>query len=79
MIKVGLIGCGFFAVNQMQGWADAEGACVTAICDRDPDRLAAMGARFGIAQRFDDAARMMREADLDVVDIATTVPRTARW
>lgn len=74
MIKVGLIGCGFFAVNQVQGWADAEGACVTAICDRDPDRLATMGARFGIAQRFDDAARMMREADLDVVDIATTVP-----
>ena len=74
MIKVGLIGCGFFAMNQMQGWADAEGAQVTAICDRDPDRLAAMGARFGIAQRYDDAARMMREADLDVVDIATTLP-----
>ena len=36
-----LIGCGFFAVNQMQGWADADGACVTAICDQDPDRLAA--------------------------------------
>lgn len=73
MIRVRLIGCEFFAVNQMQGWADARGARVTAICDRDPERLAAMGARFGIERRYDDDARMMREEELDVADIATTV------
>ncbi|WP_330450234.1 Gfo/Idh/MocA family oxidoreductase [Paracoccus marcusii] len=73
MIKVGLIGCGFFAVNQMQGWADAEGPAslrsATATRTGWP-----RWARASASRSADDAARMMREADLDVVDIATTVP-----
>ena len=35
-LRGALIGCGFFAVNQMHGWRDVEGADIVAICDRDP-------------------------------------------
>ena len=48
-LRGALIGCGFFAVNQMNAWADIPGVRMVAICDRDEARLAAMGERFGIA------------------------------
>jgi len=72
-LRGGLIGCGFFAVNHMHGWRDADGAEIVAICDRDPQRLAAVGDQFGIAARYADAAEMMTRERLDFVDIATTV------
>jgi predicted dehydrogenase len=72
-LKGGLIGCGFFAINQLHGWADAEGASIVAICDRDPVRLQAVGDQFGIARRYTDARAMLEAEALDFVDIATTV------
>ncbi|WP_159591759.1 Gfo/Idh/MocA family protein [Chelativorans xinjiangense] len=69
----GLIGCGFFAVNQMHGWHDVEGAGIVAICDRDPERLAEVGDQLGVEHRYIDAAEMMAAEELDFVDIATTV------
>jgi predicted dehydrogenase len=72
-LRGGLIGCGFFAVNQMHGWQDAKGAAIVAICDRDPARLKIVGDQFGIERRYDDAATMLAAEKLDFVDIATTV------
>jgi predicted dehydrogenase len=72
-LKGGLIGCGFFAVNHMHGWRDAEGAEITAVCDRDPERLKAVGDEFGIEKRYANAKEMMAKEKLDFVDIATTV------
>lgn len=68
-----LIGCGFFAQNQMHAWQGVAGAQIVAICDRDPDRVAETAARFGIARTYADAKVMMAAEDLDFVDIATTV------
>ncbi|PYE34796.1 putative dehydrogenase [Rhizobium sp. PP-F2F-G38] len=68
-----LIGCGFFAVNQMHAWQDVRGAEIVAICDRDPERLRIVGDQFGIARRYSDAAQMMADGGFDFVDIATTV------
>ena len=45
-IRIALIGCGFFARNQLHGWQAIEGVEVVALCDRDPARL----------QRFRDFA-----------------------
>lgn len=71
--KGALIGCGFFAVNQMHAWQDIDGVEIVAICDRAPERLAALGDRFGIARRYSDAAEMFAAGGFDFVDIATTV------
>ncbi len=73
VLRGGLIGCGFFAINHMHGWRDAKGAEIVSICDRDPERLNAVGDQFGITARYADAAEMMRAEQLDFVDIATTV------
>lgn len=70
----GLIGCGFFAINHLHAWRNIAGTEITAICDRDPARLAAVGDQFGITRRYTDAAAMLAAEDLGFVDIVTTVP-----
>jgi D-apiose dehydrogenase len=72
-LRGALIGCGFFAINQLHAWRDVEGADIVALCDRDPGRLALAGEQFGIAARYADAEDMLREVKPDFVDIATTV------
>ncbi|MEO9336095.1 Gfo/Idh/MocA family oxidoreductase [Mesorhizobium sp. SB112] len=72
-LRGALIGCGFFAVNQMHGWVDAKGASIVAICDHDPERLKIVGDQFGIERRYSDAAELLADGGFDFVDIATTV------
>lgn len=72
-LQGGLIGCGFFAINHLHGWADARGADIVALCDRDPALLKLVGDQFGIARRYTGAAEMLEAEQLDFVDMATTV------
>jgi predicted dehydrogenase len=72
-MKVALIGCGFFAQNQLEAWRDIDGVDVVALCDTDPEKLAATGKAFDIARQFTDAAQLFEQDGFDIVDIATTV------
>ena len=72
-MKGALIGCGFFAVNQMHGWQDLADVEIVAICDRDPERLTIVGDQFGVARRYHSANAMFADGGFDFVDIATTV------
>jgi D-apiose dehydrogenase len=74
MLRGGLIGCGFFAINHLHGWRDTSGAEIVAICDTSQERLKIAGNQFGIAARYRDAADMLQKEKLDFVDIATTAP-----
>ena len=71
--KGALIGCGFFAVNQMHGWQDLPDVEIVAICDRDPERLGIVGDQFGVARRYRSADEMFADGGFDFVDVATTV------
>jgi predicted dehydrogenase len=71
--KGALIGCGFFAVNQMHGWQDLANVEIVALCDRDPERLRIVGDQFGVARRYTSADEMFADGGFDFVDIATTV------
>jgi predicted dehydrogenase len=73
-LRGGLIGCGFFALNQIEAWRELDGAGIVAICDRDRQRLEEVGEKFGIAARYTDADAMFKAEKLDFVDIATTPP-----
>ena len=73
-LRGGLIGCGFFAINQLEAWREIAGAEIVALCDRDPARLREVGERFGIASRHTDATFMLDSERLDFVDIVTTPP-----
>ena len=73
MLNGAVIGCGFFAQHQMQAWQAVPGVRISALCDRDPVRMAETAARFGVTRTHADAEAMMAAEDLDFVDIATTV------
>jgi predicted dehydrogenase len=74
MLRGGLIGCGFFAANHLNAWAQVQGAEIVALCDRDAGRLAETATTFGIDRTYTDSGEMLRKAGVDFVDIATTVP-----
>jgi D-apiose dehydrogenase len=71
--KGALIGCGFFAVNHMHAWRDAEGAKIVAICDSNPERQKIVGDEFAVQRRYADATALFADGGFDFVDIATTV------
>jgi D-apiose dehydrogenase len=70
--RIALIGCGFFARNHMHAWADV-GAQVVAVCDTDPARAREFAQVFNVPASFEDAAQMLAQGSIDVVDIVTTV------
>lgn len=71
-VRVGLIGCGFFAQNHLHAWQDLrdQGALLTSVCDVDPAKAEAAGRTFGVPH-YTDAAAMVGKETLDVVDIVT--------
>jgi len=73
-MKGALIGCGFFAQNQLHAWRDIDRVEIVALCDMDEGRLASSAADFGIDRTYSDAEQMFADGGFDFVDIATTVP-----
>ncbi|MGB7754950.1 MAG: Gfo/Idh/MocA family oxidoreductase [Salinisphaera sp.] len=74
VLRGALVGCGFFAANQMRAWQDLPGAEIVALCDRDAGRLSAFGDTFGIEHRFDDIETLLTQMAVDFVDIAAPTP-----
>lgn len=71
-IRVGVIGCGFYAQNHLNAWRDlaAEGAALTAVCDVDEAKAKAAGETFGVPW-YTDVKAMLEAEKLDAVDIVT--------
>ena len=72
MVAIGMVGCGFYAQNHLNAWADLkpEGAILAAVCDRDPARAEAAGRKFGVPH-FTDMGRMLDSVKIGLLDIAT--------
>jgi D-apiose dehydrogenase len=75
MIRIGLVGCGFFARNHLNAWRQLapEGAVLAAVCDSDANKGNAAAKEFGIGAVHTDAAEMFAAEQLDAVDIVTQV------
>ena len=71
-LRVGIIGCGFFATNHLHSWLGIPGAKIVALCDSNPDRLAAASKLVGPDVRtFSKASELYATAMCDFVDIIT--------
>ena len=72
-VRIGLVGCGFFARNHLHSWKDlaAEGAELVAVCDIDPAKAAAAAAEFGVPHAYGDIDEMLAEERIDLIDIVT--------
>jgi predicted dehydrogenase len=71
-IRIGVIGCGFYAQNHLHAWRDlaGEGAVLAAVCDVDAGKTQAAGRSFGVPS-YTDATTMLATERLDAVDIVT--------
>ncbi len=74
-IRLGLIGCGFFAQNHLHSWQDLkpEGVDLVAVCDTDAARAKAASEMFDVPHWYADANEMFANEQLGLVDIATTM------
>jgi D-apiose dehydrogenase len=74
-IRIGLIGCGFFACNHLNAWKQLapKGAALAAVCDSDASKANAAAREFGVGAAYTDAAEMLAAEQLDAVDIVTQV------
>jgi len=72
-IRVGLVGLGFGAefIPIYQAYPGAE---AYAVCRRNPQGLAEIGDRFGIAQRYTDYRELLKDPRVDAVHINSPIP-----
>jgi D-apiose dehydrogenase len=77
-LRVGVIGCGFFAENHLAAWSSMDDVVLAAVCDLDLGKARSAAERHGGGATYADAAKMLDREKLDFVDIATTMESHAK-
>ena len=67
--RVALIGCRLRGTQQAEAIVRHPCTDLVAVCDLLPERLEALGDRFGVAARYSDFEKMIREQQPDLVNI----------
>jgi predicted dehydrogenase len=70
-IAVGLAGVGYWGSKLARNIDEATGCRLAALCDPDPDRLAASGERYREAARFAQLGDLLDSDELDAIVVAT--------
>jgi predicted dehydrogenase len=70
-VRVGVIGCGYWGPNLVRNFARHTGSQVQAVCDRQFERAARVGAEYRIPVITDRHEEVLEARDLDLVIIAT--------
>ena len=70
-LKVAVVGVGGIARVHMPGWAASEHTEVVAGCDVNEEILQRWGKEHGIDKLVTDVADLIRDPDIDIIDICT--------
>src|SRR3954454_14405760 len=73
VIRVGLIGYGYWGPNLARNFSESEGTAVVAVSDCREDRLNAAARRYPGIRTVKSAADLIRDPGIDAVAIATPV------
>ena len=73
MVKIGVIGYGYWGPNLVRNFADCEGAKVVAISDLRAERRALAARQCPGASVMDSAAALIADASVDAVVVATPI------
>jgi predicted dehydrogenase len=73
MIRIGVIGYGYWGPNLVRNFAEQPDARVTAVCDRRPDRLPQVERRYPGVRVTTDPLEVIGAHDVDAIAIATPV------
>ncbi len=70
-LRGAVIGCGYVSQYHLDAWAQEPRAEIVALCELDPAKLEAAGAKWPGAGRFTSAEAMFEAGPLDFVEICT--------
>jgi predicted dehydrogenase len=73
MIRVGVIGYGYWGPNLVRNFMEAPGSTVVAVCDLLPERLVQLRHRYPSLRTVNDSKEICDATDVDAVVIATPV------
>ncbi len=73
MIRIGVIGYGYWGPNLVRNFIEARDCDVAAVSDMRPERLAVAGARYPAASLTTDYREILADPAVDAVAIATPV------
>jgi predicted dehydrogenase len=73
VLRVGVIGYGYWGPNLVRNFISVPGATVSAVCDLDPRRLERVAALYPSIRTTTDPAELIADPRVDAVAIATPV------
>jgi len=73
MIRLGVIGYGYWGPNLVRNFMEAQGSTVVAVCDLRPERLAMVQNRYPSIKRLTNWRELLNDPDIDAVAVATPV------
>jgi predicted dehydrogenase len=73
MIKVGVIGHGYWGPNLVRNFMAARGSAVTAVCDQQEERLTQLRKLYPTLAIFTNAVELIGDPNVDAVVVATPV------
>ncbi len=73
MIRIGVVGYGYWGPNLVRNFAETPGAEVAAVADLDTSKLATVKRRFPVVQTTTNFNELLSDTSIDAVAIATPV------
>ena len=73
MIRVGVIGYGYWGPNLVRNFMSASGSAVTRVCDQRKERLSSLGKVYPGLKTCTDSSDLINDPQIDAVVIATPV------
>jgi predicted dehydrogenase len=73
MIRIAVIGYGYWGPNLVRNFLQTDGVAVVAVCDRSDDRRAAVERVYPAVRTYADVDEVLAAGDVDAVAIATPV------
>lgn len=74
MVKVGIVGAGYWGTNLIRAFNDVEGAALAAVADRKLGRLSYVEKRYPHVKVTSDLNDLLLDPDIDAIVVATPVP-----
>jgi len=74
MVKIGIIGAGYWGSNLIRSFNDTEGAAIVAVADKKEGRLQFVSKRYPHIRVTDDMNNLLQDKEIDAIVVATSVP-----
>src|SRR5665213_404005 len=74
MVKIGIIGAGYWGSNLVRAFNDTEGAAIVAVADKKQGRLQFVEKRYPHIRVTSEMGDLLRDESIDAIAVATSVP-----